>query len=170
MSSLPRLSEVEVLAPTHEVGAFACGDDSMDEFLRTRASIEQAQRLSQVHVVTDGTPRVLAFFTLSPVTVRVVPGLLSAIGLKRIPHSNVGAYLLGRLGVDASIAGRGVGAALVIEAARIARDQSQSLGGAFLTVDAKDEKLVVWYRRLGFERLGAAPLRRMVLPWGRIPT
>ena len=168
MSARLDLSEIVILAPTHEVGAFACGGSEQDDFIRNRAREEQARGLSQVYVSVNTSNEVLAYFTLSPVTVRVVPALLAALGLTQVSYPGLGGFLLGQLGVHTSISRRGVGKSLVMSAAQIARTESQVVGGSFVAVDPQDEDLVNWYADLGFERL-APERRRMVLPFSRVP-
>jgi len=161
---------VTPLAPTHEVGAFACGDKDIDSFIAVRARREQEQQLSQVYVMTATSNQVLAYFTLSPLSIRITPPLLERLGIGAIPYPLVGGYLLGRLGVDQSIAGNGIGSALTIHAARIARNQARHVGGVLLAVDPKTDRLVTWYEKLGFIRLAPPPgARRVILPFASIP-
>lgn len=168
------MSPIETLAPTHVVGAFACGDPQIDEFLRTRARIEQAARLSQVYVTVNSANEVLGYFTLSPVAIRVDGTLLAKLGIGTAPYPSLGGFLLGRLGVQSSMQRAGVGEALVMRAAQIAKHEAAVVGGAFLAVDPKGddpvkaEKLVRWYTKLDFVRLGEKT-RRMILPFSAVP-
>lgn len=168
MSRTPALSPIVPLAPTHAVGAFACGDADIDDFIHRRASTEQAARLSQVYVTVGTANNVLGYFTLSPITVRVETSLLAALGLGDAPYAAIGGFLLGRLGVDSSLQRRGIGEALVMRAAQIAKREAELVGGAFLAVDPKTDELVTWYARLDFVRLGTRT-RQMVLSFGRVP-
>jgi GNAT superfamily N-acetyltransferase len=162
------VSAVTILAPTHKVGAFACGGPEQDEFLRNRASDEQSRGLCQIYVSVDSANQVVAYFTLSPITVPIASGLLEKLGLTQISYQRIGGYLLGQLGVHENIAGKGIGSALVMRAAEIARNESKVVGGAFLAVDPQDEELIAWYEKLGFVRL-SADKRRMILPFQRVP-
>ena len=152
-----------VLAPTHNVGAFVCGDADIDAYLRERAVIEQDLNLCQVYVIADAADRVWAYGTLSPVSVRIEGELLKAVGLTQSPYKMIGGYLLGRLGVDRQLQGQGVGKAIVARLARIAAQQRQVTGGVFLAVDPNDDGLVAWYEKLGFRRLEPR-FRKVVLP------
>lgn len=165
---LPRLSPLIPLAPTHAVGAFACGDAEMDGFLRERAAAEQALGLSQVNVTLDDLGAVRAFFTLSPLALRVEARLLERLGLGEAPYPAIGGFLLGRLAVARDLQGRGLGEALVMRAAQIAKREAASVGGVFLAVDPKDDRLAAWYARLGFTALGGRT-RRMVLGLRGVP-
>lgn len=151
------------------MGGFACGATenarAIAEYLKTQALAEHAAGLNSVTVMVDATAeRVVGFFTLSPLSIPISPAVLGALGLEGAPYRSVGGYLLGRLGVDATLQGRGVGAALVTRAlAQAQLGREGGLGGAFLAVDAKDDRLVGWYETLGFRRLDPAR-RRVVRP------
>lgn len=174
MKKPPNLSPIAPLAPTHEVGAFACGHADIDDFLKNRARVEQAAHLSQVYVTTNDANEVVAYFTISPVTVRVDGTLLNTLGIGSAPYPSLGGFLLGRLGVQSTLQGAGVGAALVMRAAQLVKREAEIVGGAFLAVDPKADdaskavRLVKWYADLGFVRLGERT-RRMILPFSAVP-
>lgn len=168
MSIRDKLSPVVPLTATHLVDGFACGDSNIDEFLRVRASVEQAAHFSQVYVTTNRAAEVMAYFTLSPVAVRVETALLQSLRVSSAPYPIIGGFLLGRLGVASSLQRRGIGEALVMRAAQIAKREAANVGGAFLAVDPKTEALVRWYAKQDFVRLGDKT-RRMVLPLRAVP-
>ena len=151
------------LAPTHKVGAFACGNVDIDSYLHSRAAGEQALSLCQVYVMVDDALRVWAYGTLSPISVKIGDDLLKAMGLAQAPYRSIGGYLLGRLGVDHTLQHQGIGPAVVARLATIAARQRQITGGVFLAVDPKEEWLVSWYEKLGFRRLDPRHMR-LVLP------
>lgn len=93
-------------------------------------------------------------FTLSPLSIRIDPRILAALGLGTVPYPSVGGYLLGRLGVAEHYQRRGIGQALVAVAIVQARQGRTGTGGVFIAVDPKEDSLVRWYARLGFIRLG----------------
>lgn len=117
--------------------------------------------LSSVTVAVEpkANDAVVGFFTLSPLSIRVDPRVLMAIGLGPVPYPSVGGYLLGRLGVDRRYQGRGIGQALEAVAIAQAREGRMDTGGVFIAVDAKTGRLAKWYERLGFARLSAAKAR-----------
>ncbi len=93
--------------------------------------------------------------------------LLTTVGLPPASYPAIGDYLLGRLGVDRKLQGRGIGKAPVARASQIAARQQRIVGGVFLAVDAKTDRLARWYEALGFKRLNPAR-RRLVLPLGTL--
>jgi GNAT superfamily N-acetyltransferase len=171
-SAGPRFPLVQ-LTSDHDVEGFTCGNHpgslEIDDFLKRSALTEQAAGLSQVWIATD--PRavspdefVAAYFTLSPLSIPLTPAVLAALGLGSVPYRGVGGYLLGRLGVAARLQGQGMGADLVAASIKIARDVRADVGGSFLAVDPKNDKLLAWYERLdfGFRRFDPGK-RRMIL-------
>lgn len=167
-SAGPSLSPVVPLAPAHALEGFRCGDEAIDGFLHDRARVEQALRLCQVYVTVDADDAVCGFFTLSPLTIRIEPALLRALGLPEVGYAALGGFLLGRLGVDRPWQGRGIGEALVMRAAQLAKREAAHVGGAFLAVDPKDDRLAGWYTRQGFVPLGGKG-RRMALALRSVP-
>jgi GNAT superfamily N-acetyltransferase len=161
-------SAVVPFAPNHDVRRFDCGDAEINHFLHHQATVEQALGLSQVYVSASIESRVLAYFTLSPVAVRIESTLLTLMGVRAVAYPTVGGFLLGRLGVNASLQGHGVGEALVMRAAQIAKQEAAVVGGVFLAVDPKTDALVRWYARQEFVHLGGKG-RRMILPLCAVP-
>ena len=155
---------LEPLTAHHSIAAFSSEDSAIDAFLHASALGEQAMGLSSVMVAIDpnAPDAVVGFFTLSPLSIRIDPRLLAALGAGSVPYPSVGGYLLGRLGVDRRYQNRGIGQALVAVAIAQARQGRVGTGGVFIAVDAKDDGLVTWYERLGFVRLGSQT-RRLVM-------
>jgi len=169
-SALPAVRprfRLEPLTAEHQVGGFSCGDAEdarvITDYLKTQALAEHSAGLNSVTVMIDAaTEQVAGFFTLSPLSIPISPAVLGALGLAAAPYRSVGGYLLGRLGVATALQGLGIGAALVTRVIMQAqRGREDGLGGAFLAVDAKDERLVAWYTALGFHRLDPTK-RRLV--------
>ena len=156
---------LEVLTAAHAVTTCTTGDAEIDHYLHALALAEQAQGLATVYVavMTDGD--VVGYFTLSPLSLRLsaLAGVLPGIADTSYPQ--IGGYLLGRMGVHKSRQSRGVGSALVAQAADMARAQRGRVGGVFLAVDPKTDKLCGFYARFGFRRLDSTGARRrMILP------
>ena len=156
---------LESLSSEHSIAAFSSGMAAIDDFIRTQALPEQALGLSSVTVAVDPMTqgKVVAYFSLSPMSIRLDGRLLSALGIPKesIPYPFVGGFLLGRLGVEKSYQGQGIGEALVAIAVERCRKQRDSTGGVFLAVDAKTDELIPYYVKLGFARIGEG--RRLVM-------
>jgi ribosomal protein S18 acetylase RimI-like enzyme len=70
-------------------------------------------------------------------------------------YPTVPAVRIGRLAVDRKFQGRGLGVALLADAAT--RTSSADAAAFTLLVDAKNDQAVTFYRRLGFRILSSQP-------------
>jgi ribosomal protein S18 acetylase RimI-like enzyme len=157
---------LEQLTAQHPIAAFSCGDAAIDRFLHSQALSEQTLGLSSVMLAIGGDDNrsVIGYFTLSPLSIPLDVRLLTALGLPKdkIPYPQVGGYLLGRLGVHTAYQRQGIGEALVAIAVEHARRGRAGAGGVYLAVDAKTDRLVGWYERLGFRRLALGRHRLVI--------
>jgi GNAT superfamily N-acetyltransferase len=108
--------------------------------------------------------RILGFYALSACEVDT-SGLPTDIS-KRLPH-RAGAVRLGRLAVEVSAQGQGLGELLLMDAIRRTCAVREQVGVFALFVDAKDDAAAAFYSRYGFAPLPDSP-RTLVLPLGRI--
>ena len=92
----------------------------------------------------------MAYYTLSAHEIRS-EGLTAKLarGMPRV----VPAYLLGRLALDQTMHGQGVGGALLADALGRAVTASHLAGARFVVVDALSEKAAAFYEHFGFTRL-----------------
>ncbi len=72
-------------------------------------------------------------------------------------------FRLGRLAVDKTAQGRGLGGALLLRGADRCIRVAQDVGGVALLIDAKTDRAARWYESYGALRLDDAPLS-LVLP------
>jgi predicted GNAT family N-acyltransferase len=161
------------LRDDHPVDAFTCGSRpgaaEIDAYLRQSARTEQAARLAAVWVVenltaTTSEERLVGFFTLSPVSVRLSPALLEAMDITA-PYQMIGGWLLGRMGIAQQYRGREHGRRLVASAIRMAQTLSRATAGTLLAVDPANAQLMQWYLDLdfGFRRLAPNDSRMLRL-------
>lgn len=161
------------LRDDHPVHAFTCGSRpgaaEIDAYLRQSARTEQAARLAAVWVVENLTAtvpheRLVGFFTLSPVSVRLSPALLAAMDIAA-PYQMIGGWLLGRMGIAQSYQGQEHGRRLVASAIRMAQTLSRATAGTLLAVDPANAQLMQWYLDLdfGFQRLAPNDARMLRL-------
>jgi ribosomal protein S18 acetylase RimI-like enzyme len=106
--------------------------------------------------VEKTTGRVAGYYTLSAADVAVSD--LPADMTRRLPrYPSVPAARIGRLAVDRRFQGRGLGAALLLNAAM--RALRSEIAVFALVVDAKDDEAAVFYRHHGFYVFASNPLR-----------
>jgi GNAT superfamily N-acetyltransferase len=162
---MPPPLTLERLTAAHSIAAFSCGDAAIDGFLHTHALAEQEVGLSSVQVACESKQPgvVVAYYTISPMSVNLDPRLLTALRIppEKIPYPRIGGFLLGRLGVTKTLQSQGIGSSLIAIAVEHLRKGLSTTGGAFLAIDAKTDRNVASYKKLGFSQIG--DLRRLVL-------
>jgi predicted N-acetyltransferase YhbS len=134
----------------HDRSGFDCGVSALNEYLKTALGQHGRKDLTRGYVAADEGHRVVGYFTLASgrLSVNVLPdrGKLPA----RVPLPTT---LLARLAVDKSWQGRGVGAALLAYALRVAVQGADVIASAVIEVDAKDESARAFYSQFGFRNL-----------------
>lgn len=153
---------IETLGPGHDRGAFTCGVESLDLYIRQQAWQDMRRATARVFVaVSDGYPeRILGFYTLSAATIMAAD--LPPDIAKRLPKYPVPAALIGRLAVDRSVARRGLGGVLLADAVKKAMLAAETVAMTAIVVDPIDDAARQFYAAFGFQSL-LGPERRMFL-------
>ena len=138
-------------------------------FRNSTATLREAgqdvrRRIARVFVCTAGNvDAVLGFYTLSALAVDLasLPEALS----RKLPRHPVPCALIGRLAVDRSAHGRGVGRMLLADAVKrvVAADETVAMHA--LIVDAANDDAKLFYEGFGFAPLTDDPMR-LLLPLG----
>lgn len=150
---------VTPLGNQHDRKTFDCGETSLDLYLHRYANQDIRRRVTRVFVASSpGEPqRVIGYYSLSA-------GSLAAADLpeefrRRLPKYPVPVALLGRLAVDKSHQGQGVGAILIANALQRIAMASQVMAVYALVVDTLNESAAEFYRQFGFIQLPSQPLK-----------
>lgn len=153
--------DIASLGERHDRGVFACGNDALDRYLKTQAGQDQRRRVSACFVATPtGALRIVGYYTLAAATISL--GDLPEILVKKLPrYPLVPAARIGRLAVDATERGKGLGGALLADA--LARSLRSEVSVYAAVVDAKDDRAAAFYRHHGFVAYGSQP-RALFLP------
>ena len=140
------LSRPAPLADHHELAEFSSGVAELDEWLRRRARANQASGASRTFVVCEGN-RVLAYYALASGAVRQpeAPGRF-----RRNMPDPIPVAVLGRLAIDQSHQGRGIGRALVRDAGLRLVNAAEILGIRGLLVHAISDDARAFYEAVGF--------------------
>lgn len=151
-----KLAPPEPLTGQHNADAFASGVESLDTWLRRRAMKNQLTGASRTFVVCEGE-RVVAYYALasSAITVDDASGRF-----RRNMPDPIPVVVLGRLAVDRSLQGKGLGRALVRDAALRVMQAADTIGIRGLVVQALSDDARVFYERVGFD---SSPLDPMLL-------
>lgn len=144
---------IEPVHGSHDRAEFSCGNPSLDQFLRTLVTQYEKRRLGRTYVaVRPHETRVAGYYTLasSAVAFETVP----ATAAKKLPRHPVPVVLLGRLAVDETWRGTGLGRRLLVDALERCLGLSERLGIHAIEVDAIDEAAKRFYEKYGFVSLG----------------
>ncbi|KDB09358.1 GCN5-related N-acetyltransferase [Burkholderia sp. lig30] len=98
---------------------------------------------------------VAGYYTLSAASV-ALEELPHEVARKLPRYPSIPAVRMGRLAVDLKYRGKGLGAALLVNA--LQRAAKSEIPAVALTVDAKDETAAAFYRHFGFMQLTNDPL------------
>ena len=159
--------DIRALGPSHDRTAFACGEPSLDDYLKTKARKEHELGFSAAFVMTPvAAPSVIAgCYTLSALSVEVT-GIPEPLR-KRFPrYPVVPVTLLGRLARSLDYRGQGVGEMLLVDALARALSAADSVASHAVVVDPIDDRAGAFYETYGF--LPLAGTRRLFLPMGTV--
>jgi GNAT superfamily N-acetyltransferase len=147
---------IERLNRSHERGAFCCGNAPLDNFLQTLVTQYEKRRLGRTVVATAaGENKVLGYYTAAAGSFAV--SSLPEAARKKLPKHPLPTVHLGRLAVDLSCQGKGLGEALLFHFLEKAVEVSDELGVFAVDVWATDEPASRFYLKYGFIRLEDAP-------------
>ena len=150
------LSAPAPLADHHLLADFNSGVPSLDDWLRKRARANQASGASRTFVLCEGD-RVMAYYALASGAVRQ-PEAPSRF--RRNMPDPIPVVVLGRLAIDRSHQGQGIGRALVRDALLRVVQASEAIGIRGVLVHALSDEARAFYLAVGFE---ASPLDPMTL-------
>ena len=143
-----------LLTAADQLNDFACGVDSLDDWLKRRAHPNQVNGASRTYVVTDGE-KVVGYYCLASGALELnnTPALI-----RRNMPDPVPVAILGRLAVDKSWQGRGLGVALLQDAVVRTAQAAGILGIRGLLVHALSVEAKAFYEHHGFVASSAQPM------------
>ncbi|MDR6969932.1 GNAT family N-acetyltransferase [Leifsonia shinshuensis] len=133
----------------HDTAAFACGAPGMDVWLREHAH-DASRRNTAVTWVWNRGGRVVAYYSLSAHKVArdEVPHPIGRGGPVEIP-----AVMIGKLALDSTLHGQGLGGVLLADALTRVVAATQVVAARVVVVDALDADVARFYQRFGFTRV-----------------
>ena len=147
------------LSEAHDTSAFECGTHSLDIWLKTEALRAERAGISATTVWTSpDAPVVKAYYAIAPTLVsrRGLPSRSMSAGYSSIPG-----YLIGRLALDRSLHGQGLGSQLLLDALSLIVTAAGQGGGRIIAVDAIDDRAAAFYEHHDFIPVSAS--RRLVM-------
>jgi GNAT superfamily N-acetyltransferase len=144
------------LTAEHRLDGFACGVESLDDWLKRRARPNQISGASRTYVVAEGD-KVVGYYCLASGALALNE---APAPVRRNMPDPVPIAVLGRLAIDKSWQGRGVGVALLQDAVLRTLHASDILGLRALLVHALSGEAKAFYEHHGFV---ASPTQPMTL-------
>jgi len=152
------LSRPEPLNDAHELNDFFCGIASLDDWLKKRARPNQVSGASRTFVVTDNH-KAVGYYALASGAITVE----ASVGrFRRNMPDPIPVAILGRLAIDRSQQGRGLGRAMFRDCALRVAHAADTIGIRGIVVHAISEQAKAFYQALGFEPSPAEPMTLMV--------
>ena len=158
----------ESIGKHHNRTAFDCGDEALNQFLHRHARQSHEKGGAKTYLaVSENNEKVLGYYSLSPASIAYerAPEVIKR-GLAR---HDVPVFRLGRLAVDSTVQGQGLGGQLLLAAGRRCLLVASQAGGVALLIDARNERVAQWYASYGAIPLLDAHLS-LLLPFKTIHT
>jgi GNAT superfamily N-acetyltransferase len=140
-----------LLTDTHNLNSFKSGEPVLDEWLQRRALSNLESGASRTYVICPkATQNVIGFFSLSmgQILASEVVG-----SMRRNMPNKIPAVVLGRLAIDVSWQGKGVGRALLAEVMRRSLRAAEEVSARLVIVHAISLAAENFYKHHGFTRL-----------------
>lgn len=160
----PRFRPALLDPKLHDRAAFACGEPSLDTYLKRQASQDAKRDVAKTYVLspTDDPASIVGYYTLS--SFAMLLGELPEQVLRRLPrYERIPAVLVGRLARDQRFRGTGLGELLLMHALEQALRVSEQVGAHAVVVDALNDHAAAFYQRFGFIALEDDPRRLYLL-------
>lgn len=151
--------DFHILDKSFDRSSFDCGENQLNNFLKAKARQNQSLNFNKTFVAIesgDKAKRVLGFYSLSmgEIDLSSLPESIS----KKLPKHPVPVARMGRLAVDTSTKGQGLGKLLLVDAMKRVQSASELVGVYALLVDAKDDNAKSFYKKYGFIELVDEPM------------
>ena len=145
----PRLSGVERLDDSFELSAFNSRKEALDEWLRKYALVNQKSDSAKTYVV-HREKRVVGYYCLAANCISTITASKRAAA-GQPQKGTVPVIILGRLAVDKSEQGKGLGEALLKDALLRCEQAADSIGVRAVLVHALDAEARRFYERFDFD-------------------
>jgi GNAT superfamily N-acetyltransferase len=152
------ISAPEKLSVDHDLSQFQCGEQELDDWLRRRAISNEEDGASRSYVVCVGR-RVVGYYALAmgAVAHTNAPGRV-----RRNMPNPVPVMVIGRLAIDLSFQGRGIGSSLLRDAVLRTVRAAEIAGIRAILVHAISENAKRFYERSGFIASPIDPMTLMI--------
>lgn len=139
---------VEPLSSAHKKDSFDCGVDDLNRFIKQFASQNQKKKLTRTYVCLKDSKTIVGYYSLAFGSVHQdgAPEFMTrGIGKYQIP-----VMIIGRLAIDKSEQGKGLGKAMLKDAILRTKAAEEIAGLRAIIVHAKDSSAQEFYTKYGF--------------------
>jgi GNAT superfamily N-acetyltransferase len=155
---------IEALSSSHNRTGFGSGVALLDRYFANQATQDIRRRVAACFVaVEQASGAVVGYYTIAASSIPLTD-ITQDIAKKLPRYPLVPAVRVGRLAVAESHQGKGLGAAMLVDA--IGRALRSDVAAFAIVVDAKDDRAVTFYKHHGFIAFTSAPMT-LFLPLAR---
>ena len=145
---------IELLDKIHNRNDFDCGNELLNNYLKTQAGQDAKRKLSACFVLTQTeTNAIKGFYTLSNNSIPLNSFPTNIIQKLPKSYTSIPTTLLGRLAIDKKYQGQGIGKILLIDALKRSFQNAQIIGSFAIVVDPIDENADAFYTKYDFIKL-----------------
>ena len=154
-----KLHAPQPLTADHQLNTFNCGETSLDEWLKRRALLNQANGASRTFVAVNENHTVMGYYALAAGAVHHQDATRS---IRQNMPDPLPVMILARLAVDLRTQGMQLGAGLLRDAVERSLAVAQNAGVRALLVHALHERAKQFYLYFGFQASPVHPLTLML--------
>jgi GNAT superfamily N-acetyltransferase len=156
----PHGFRLETLRREHPRRSFRSGEESVDQWLATRALQNQEKHLSVTRALLDIEGGIAGYYTLA--TGQVDFSDLPAEVVRHLPRRKLPVAVIAWLGVSKNHQGQGLGGLLLAQALRNCHEAGRTFAFVAVILDCINDKAKAFYRKWDFEELPGSPYRLFV--------
>lgn len=156
--------EIKPLEKIHSLGAFSCGEQRIDNYLKFTSKKEHKSHKIRIFVATKPANfTVCGYYSLTFIVWKTEEfPVTEKVARKFEKDGAVPAIYLAKLGVNTDDSHQGIGSALMKDAFKRCLTISEHAGIPTLTLEAINEEKAKWYEHLGFERFAPERLEMVI--------
>ena len=140
---------------------FDCGESALNNYLKNQMSQDLKRKANVPMLAVDSNDKVVGYYTLSSGHIEFL-NFPSSLKSKIAPYP-VPIARIGRLAVDNTMKGQGLGEELLMHAIDRAEQVSKLMGIRAVVVDAKNPRAEKFYLKYGFQYLHGHERQRKTL-------
>jgi GNAT superfamily N-acetyltransferase len=152
-----QVSAPHPLSEQDDCSAFDCGESSLNDWLRRKALANQVSGASRTFVITGTGAAANQVFGYYALAAGAVSHAESSSAVRRNMPDPIPVMVLGRLAIDRSCHGQGLGSALLKDAILRTLSVAENAGIRALLVHALHDKARAFYLHHGFSESPISP-------------